>query len=275
MQSIYSYFDYQQFIREYYEEKKKEASFFSYRYFGAKLGLDAGFLVKVLQGKMHVSLKSIPSFAEYFKFDKKQAEYFETLVRYCRAESGSEIISCFERLLSLKGVNANSLVGNQYEFYQKWYYPAVRELIGIYDFNGDFAALAKKLSPAISVKEAKKAITLLDRLKLIRKCDTGRYVQTDRFITTNDKWKSAAIHSFQKETIRLAGESLDRHPKEIRDISTITISVSHKDFDEIRRRIGEFRQSLLQMTNDNEADCVYQINIHAIPLSQIDKGGIA
>jgi uncharacterized protein (TIGR02147 family) len=270
MQTIFAYFDYQQFLKEYYEEKKRETTFFSYRYFGAKLGLDAGFLVKVLQGKIHLALKSVPNVSAYFQFDHKQAEYFEALVRYCRAVSGSEIKSCFEKLLSLKSVNANHIIESQYEFYQKWYYSAIRELIGVYGFSGDFTALAKKLSPPITAKEAKKAITLLEHLKLIAKENDGDYKQREKFITTSDKWKSAAIHSFQKETIRLAGESLDRHPKNIRDISTITLSVSRNDFEEIKRRISDFRQSLLQMTNENGADCVYQINIQAIPLSQIE-----
>ena len=270
MNTIFSYLDYQQFLRDYYEEKKKETFYFSYRFMGGKIGLDAGFLVKVLQGKMHLSLKSVASIAKYFKFDSKETEYFETLVRYGRAVSESEIKAFFEKLLSLKDIDTDPVLTNQYEFYQKWYYSAIRELLGFYDFKGDFHALAAKLSPKISAKEAKKAVALLEQLKLIYKDDSGQYRQSTSFITTKDKWKSAAIHSFQKETIRLAGESLDRHPKNIRDVSTVTIAVSHKDFEEIRRRISDFRRSLLQMTNENEADCVYQINLQAVPLTQIE-----
>jgi uncharacterized protein (TIGR02147 family) len=270
MQNIFSYFDYQQFLRDYYDEKKKETTFFSYRYLGNKLDLDAGFLLKVLQGKMHLSLKSLAKIAAYFKFDIKETDYFETLVRYGRAESENEIKTYFEKLLSLKDIDANPVAAHQYEFYQKWYYAAIRELVGFYDFRGDFSALAARLSPPISAKEAKQAVALLEELNLIGKDETGRYRQTDRFLTTSDKWKSAAVHSFQKETIRLAGESLDRHPKTVRDVSTVTVAVSHKDFDEIRRRIAEFRRSLLQMTNENEADCVYQINLQAIPLTKVE-----
>jgi uncharacterized protein (TIGR02147 family) len=272
MHGIYSYFDYQQFLRDYYEERKRETSFFSYRYFGNKLGLDAGFLVKVIQGKMHLSLKSVAKITEFFGFGTKETEYFETLVRYGRAVSPSEIKSYFEKLLSLKDVDADPVLVNQYEFYQKWYYSAIRELVGFWDFHNDFTALAAKLSPAITAKEAKNAIKLLDDLKLIVRDEKERYHQTNNFITTSEKWKSAAIHSFQKETIRLAGESLDRHPKNIRDVSTVTISVSHKDFEEIRQRISDFRHSLLQMTNENDADCVYQINIQAIPLTSVGDG---
>jgi uncharacterized protein (TIGR02147 family) len=271
MQCIYSYFDYQQYLRDYYEEKKGETSFFSYRYFGGKLGLDAGFLVKVLQGKMHLSIKSLPKINAYLKFDAKEADFFETLVRYGRAESESEIKSYFEKLLSLKDIEAHTLEAGQYEFYRKWYYAVIRELVGICDFKGDFASLGAKLNPPISAKEAKEAIRLLERIGLICKDEKRGYRQTGRFVTTNDKWKSAAIHSFQRETIRLAGESLERLPKSERDISTVTIAASRRDFDELRRRVAEFRRSLLQMTNENKADCVYQINIQVLPLA--DAGG--
>lgn len=271
MLNIFSYFDYQQFLRDYYEEKKKGTSFFSYRYIGGKIGLDAGFLVKVLQGKMHLALKSVPKIVAYLQFDNKESEYFETLVRYGRAVSGNEVKFYFEKLLSLKSVDANALAESQYEFYQKWYYSAIRELIGFYEFQGNFSALAAKMNPPISAKEAKKAVALLERLNLICKDETDRYRQTEKFITTSEKWKSAAIHSFQKETIRLAGESLDRLPKRLRDVSTVTIAVSHKDFDEIREKIADLRRSLLQMTNENDADCVYQINIQAISLTQVEE----
>jgi uncharacterized protein (TIGR02147 family) len=272
MQGIYSYFDYQQFLRDFYNEKKRETGFFSYRYLGGKLGLDPGFLVKVLQGKMHLAIKSLPALSAYFKFDLKEKEYFETLVRYGRAASGgSEIKFYFEKLLSLKTVDANIVTADQYQYYQKWYFSAIREAIGFLDFQGDFSSLGALLSPSISAKEAKNAVTLLERLDLIHKDGEGIFRQSDRFITTGEKWQSAAIYSFQKETIRLAGESLDRHHKDIRDISTLTVAVSYKDFETIREQIRTLRHSILQMTNGNKADCVYQINIQAIPLTVIEK----
>jgi uncharacterized protein (TIGR02147 family) len=268
MQSLFSYFDYQQFLRDFYSEKKRETTYFSYRYFSGRIGLDAGFLVKVLQGKMHLAFKSLPKVIAFFQFDQCQAEYFNLLVRYGRAEAASEIKFYFEKLLNHQTIEPGLLAVSQYEFYQKWYYSAIRELIGFYDFTGNYPALAVKLNPAISVREGKKAIRLLERLNLIVRDEQGVYRQTDRFISTSDKWKSAAIHSFQKETIRLGGESLDRHPKEVRDISTLTIACSQRDFEEVRRRIAEFRKSLLGMKNGMKADCVYQINIQAYPLTR-------
>jgi uncharacterized protein (TIGR02147 family) len=274
MKSLFAYFDYQLFLREYYEEKKRETTYFSYRYLSNKMGFDAGFLLKVIQGKMHLALKSLPKVNDYFQFDDKETEYFDLLVRYGRAETANEIKHYFEKLLQYQDVDTGVLEAWQFEFYQKWFYSAIREIIGFYAFAGNYAALAAKLNPPIPVAEARKAIRLLERLKLIFKDEQGVYHQSEKFISTNDKWKSAAIHSFQMETIRLAGEALERHPRESRDISTITIACSHKDFEEIRQRITEFRSSLLHIKNDTKADCVYQVNIQAYPLSRIEDGTV-
>jgi uncharacterized protein (TIGR02147 family) len=271
MKSLYSYLDYQKFLRDYYEERKEETTFFSYRFFGNRLGLDAGFLVKVLQGKMHLALKSIPRVVAYFHFDKHETEYFEILVRYQRSTSPREIKLYFENLLSLRDLPVKTIEETQYEFYRKWYYSAIRALIGIYDFNGDFAALGKRLSPPISAREAKKAVALLDRLQLINKNDQGRYCLTDKFISADGKWKTAAIRVFQQEALRLAQESLDRHPASDRDVSTITLAVSHKDLEEIKECASDFRRSLMHMTNDNKADCVYQVNVQIVPLTSIPR----
>jgi uncharacterized protein (TIGR02147 family) len=44
MKSIFEYLDYRDFLKDFYEEKKAQRSFFSYRLFGAKIGLDACYL---------------------------------------------------------------------------------------------------------------------------------------------------------------------------------------------------------------------------------------
>jgi uncharacterized protein (TIGR02147 family) len=235
------------------------------------MGLDAGFLVKVIQGKMHLAIKSLPKVITFFKFDSREGEYFELLVHYGRSETANEIKYYFEKLLKQSNIEPTLIHANQYEFYQKWYYTAIRELIGFYNFTDNYKALAAKLNPGITVNEAKAAIKLLERLNMIQRDEQGVYRQTTLFITTTDKWRSAAIHSFQHEMIRLAGESLTRHPKEVRDISTLTIACSHKDLEEIRLRIAEFRKSLLQIKNNNVTDCVYQINVQVYPLTSTEE----
>ena len=161
---------------------------------------------------------------------------------------------------------------DQYSFYQKWYHSAIQCLLLFHKFSGDFKSLAAKMSPAITVKEAKESIHLLEDLGFIRKQDDGSYQVQDARITTGDKWQSAAIRNYQEDSLKLAAESLTRHPKELRDISTVTMTLSSKNLEEVKARIKELRHSLLHMRGEGDPpDTVYQVNVQVFPLTQAEK----
>jgi uncharacterized protein (TIGR02147 family) len=272
MKSIFEYLDYRDFLKDFYEEKKSQRSFFSYRLFGEKIGVDPSYLAKVLIKERNVSNAAIGAIAAYCGFKEREADYFETLVHFVKAKSLRESKVLFEKLIVLKTIDAKPLLEHQYAFYQKWRHSAIRSLIEFYDFRGDYQALGQQLSPPISAREAKESIRLLEKLKLIKKDPDGRYRMTDGAITTGPQWNSLAITAFQEETIRLSAGSLARHPKEHRDISTVTMNINEHDFEEIREKISEFRSSIIKYVNEKQLpDRVVQLNIQLFPLSKIKE----
>lgn len=273
MKTLFEYFDYQEFLRDFYEWKKRSNPYISYRYLGSHLHLDPGFLLKVMQGKHHVAERSIPHMCAYFKFSQRESNYFEMLVRYSKAKTASEIKLYFEQLMTLRESRARPVEESQYAFYQKWYHSAVHALLSIYEFKGGFKKLASLLTPPITTQQAQDSIRLLIRLGMIKRGKDGIYRPTDAFVTSGEKWRSAAIREFQKETIHLSEQALDLHPKETRDISTITVALSAKDLPDIRERIRQLRQSILTLDNEHEPDTVYQVNIQVIPVARSTGGG--
>ena len=82
------------------------------------------------------------------------------------------------------------------------------------------------------------------------------------------------MRDFQAETLRLARESLERHPKEERDISTVTLAVSRRALPELKERIAEFRKSLLGMVKESpDYDEVYQFNVQLFPVTRNAEHG--
>jgi uncharacterized protein (TIGR02147 family) len=270
MKPIFDYLDYRDFLKDFYEEKKSRHSFFSYRMFGTKIGVDPSYLAKVLIKTRNVASGSVAAIANFCGLKDREAEYIETLVHFVKAKFPKESKLLFEKLLSLQNVSAKTLLDCQYEFYRKWHHSAIRLLLEFYDFRGDFAALGQRLSPPVSAKEAKESVRLLEKLKLIEKGEDGRYRMTDAAITTGPQWKSFAVGAFQEETIRLSAESIGRHPKNHRDISTVTLNINERNFEEIREKINEFRSSIIKYVNEQQApDRVCQLNIQLFPLSKI------
>lgn len=267
MKRIFEYFDYQKFLRDYYEEKKRDNPYISFRFLGNHMNLDPGFLLKVIQGKHHLAKRSIAPVCAFFKFSEREARYFDVLVSYNKAKTASDIKLYFEKLMTLREPGCRPLEEWQYAFYQRWYHSAIHALLSIYEFRGSYKELASLMTPSITAKQARESIQLLTKIGLVRRDGDGVYRPTDAFVTSGERWQSIAIQNFQKETINLSAQSLDLHPKELRDISTVTVALSRKDLPEIRERIRQLRQSILSLENDNEPDTVFQINIQVIPVT--------
>src|SRR6185295_10450837 len=139
------------FLRDFYVQQKKTETFFSYRYVGNKVGMDSSFLIKVLQGHLHISNDRIEKFNKICAFNDKEAAFFEALVHFNKAKSEKESKLYFERMLSINKAKSDKLGENQYEFFQKWYYSAVWALVEGKPFNGDYKELANALAPPISL----------------------------------------------------------------------------------------------------------------------------
>jgi uncharacterized protein (TIGR02147 family) len=235
--------------------------------------MDSSFLIKVLQGHLHVAEDRIDKFHKICNFNEKEAAYFDALVHFNKAKSEKESKLYFEKMLSINKAKSDKIVESQYEFFQKWYYSAVWALLDGAPFKGDPQDLGKMLNPPIGVKEAKAAIRLLEDLKLIEKDGDGAYRALGLNLTTGKEWRSVAIMQYQREMIKMAEESLERFPKAERDISTLTVNIPEAAIPEIRELTSEFRESLKKLVNSyQETDRVYQMNIQMFPLTQKRKG---
>ena len=94
--NIYDYSDYRKFLQEFYELEKSLDPTFSYRVFATAVNMDASLLVKILQGKRHVSPKCIETFVQFFRFKEAKAEYFREMVAYGKAKTDEQVRKHFE-----------------------------------------------------------------------------------------------------------------------------------------------------------------------------------
>ena len=269
---IYEYIDYRKLLRDLYTEAKERNPNFSYRHIAQKAGFSsAGFFANILQGKRNISAENIFKFAHLFKLKRHETEYFELLVLFDQAKNHDQKKYYFEKILASKRSKITVTDARQYEFYSQWYYTAVREVLDIYRFDGrDFAELAKKVSPAITPAQAKKAVELLETMGFIKRGDDGVYRQSDDFITTGYDAPTVAVTNYLVSTIDLAREAIDRYPRDQRSISTLTFSCSAEGYKSIEERLKTFRRELLEIVRaDKKRDRIYHINFHVYPMSKV------
>jgi uncharacterized protein (TIGR02147 family) len=269
--NIYKYLEYREFLRDFYESRKQCNDFYSYRYMAMKVGMDHSTLVRVLLSKRHISIRAAERFIALCGLSERQGEYFLAMVNFSKAKNDKQARLYFEKMLALKQRVSRKLENYQYEYFQKWYYAVIRSLLEIHDFKGDYKALAQKLSPSISVPEAKQAVELLERLKLIKKNSRGKYELSDPHVTISKDIPVYAVKAHQKQTIMLAAESLEHHHKDFRDISSITLAIDRDRIQEIKERIKACRDGIIKLLDDVEKpECVYQVNFQLVPVSHLE-----
>lgn len=275
--NVFDYTDYRRYLSDYYQFQKNNNSAFSYRYFAKKAGFSSsGFYKELVDGKRGLSRSLILKFSEALKHSKKEAEYFENMVYFNEAQNVKERVLYLKKMMSHYESKAYRIMAEQYEYFSKWYYAVVRELLSYVPFKDDYKSLAKMVNPPIREDQAKKAVQVLENLKLIEKDKNGFYVRTAPVITTgypNDDSRVNLLNviNFQKSMLEIASEAYDRHPLKDMDMSTLTLSISEDTFKIIKDEITSFRKKLLSIAeNDNNPDRIYQLCYYFFPMTKIE-----
>jgi uncharacterized protein (TIGR02147 family) len=235
-----------------------------------KLKMDPSQLLKILQGKLHLSEGNIEGMIEFCKLKKTEAEYFRLLVGYNKARSPEQARLYFEKLALLSGAPGYELNTKEYLFFLQWYYSGIWCALNIYDCDGtNLGDLGQFMTPAISEKETKACLDMLEKMGLIKKNTNGFFKATNPNLTTGTQWKSLAVRQYQKQMIKLGGEALERFSKDERDISTLTLNTSPEVLEEMRAVTAEYRQKMIKLSNQCPSDTrVFQLNVQLFPITQ-------
>lgn len=270
MCDIYQYLDYTKWLTDEFKCRKAQAAMFSHRYIAQRLGLkSSGYILYVMQGKRRLTEAMAIELAQVFKLPKAPMNYFLQLIRYTHAKSSSEKQFHFQRLVTLRQKSVKTVEPQQYRFYEKWYYPVIREIIAFSDIADDAAAIASMTVPHITAAEAREALTVLTNLGLIEQSGDGVYRKCSAVISTGDTWHSAIIHEHQRELLERGREALDTVAKADRDISHLTITASEGTLELISQRIAHLRTEILELARlEKNPDRVLQCNFMVFPTGQ-------
>jgi uncharacterized protein (TIGR02147 family) len=275
--SIFDYTDYRRYLSDFYHEHKRISKVFSYRYFAKKAGINSVGLYKdVVEGRQRLGRALIFKFSVALGLTKKEAEYFESMVFFNEADTVEERTLFFERMMACQKTKARIVEITKHEYYQKWYYSAVRALVSIGNFrddDNDYRKIAGILNPRIRPDEARKALGVLEKLGFVRRDADGVFRLTDIIITTGAIQNAASVTAlnvvnFQKEVMTLANESLDRFGAGNINLSTLTLGISEATVKAIREELAAVRNKIAAFAEkDTAADRVYQLNMQFFPMS--------
>jgi uncharacterized protein (TIGR02147 family) len=267
------YSDYRVFLKEYYETHKAANPNFSFRFLSQKAGINSSAFYKyIMDGKRNLTKTTILKTCMALRLKDKDAEYFENLVFFNQAKTIKEKNGYFDNLTKLRGnYDKRKVKEDQFAFYGEWHHSALRELLECLRFTGDYQALANRLTPAITAKQAEESLALLARLGMAKKDAQGRWRQSDPVLTTDGQVDAKVVVEFQQKMIRLGLEAFEKAKTEERLMSSTTFGISEETFDLFKKKIRDMKAEFLELARlDQKPSRAYQLNLNLFPLS---KGG--
>lgn len=269
MNNFFEYLDYRELLKDLFNERKKRESWFSYRWLSKRIDVaSTGFISLVLNGKRNISFDLAIRLSKVLKFNKKETGYFLTLVRYNQVISTEEKESAFEELIALRPASARTVQADQQEYYNHWYYSAIRELVSLMAISDNYKEVADSLIPKITVSEAREAIELLERIGFIKRDENGFYYRVESLITAaGSAIEPSVIRKYQGEVMDLAKDALYKIDREERDISTVTLSTNADGLRMIKKRIEQCRSEIMEIAKQScGPDQIMQFNVQFFPL---------
>lgn len=269
--SIFEYSNYRTYLRDYYQQRKIWDPGFTHTYICFRLGQKNSRTLfnNIVSGRKDLTTVFIDRFIELLELNEDEIDFFRSLVLYNQSTDVNEKEFYFENLLRKASTPQRQLSEEEYTYYTEWHHSAVRALLEIYEFNGDYKALGKKLVPNITAEEAKESVKLLKELKLIQKDDNGTLRPSDRAISTSKEIQSRLIHKYHLKALDQCKMAIMSENKDAYKISTHTLSVSENGFQKILKRSSEYNNEIIAIVNQDEAPAekLYQVTLQLVALS--------
>jgi uncharacterized protein (TIGR02147 family) len=266
---IFEYSNYRAFLNDYYLWAKADQAKFSFRYFARIAGFSSSASLKrVIDGERNLSLEAISKFAKALKLNGEESTFFRNLVLLNQAKSIDDRILFAEQLMRSRSFkNMNPLKEFQMNYFARWYTIPIREMVALPDFQEDPHWIAAKLSPSISVADAKRSLDELLILGLLKRDEAGRLVQADQVITSDDMI-SAALAQFHRDAIRLAGEAIERFDRDEREISAVSLPLAPEALKKAKEIVTRFREEIINLGSQYSGyNKVFQVNLQIFPLT--------
>lgn len=274
MNSIFEFSDYRDYLKLYYEEKKKEHPFFSYQMFGKKLDISPSSLFCVLEKKLHLPVRCAPAAKKCLGLTGRASQYFDLLLAASRTKRVKEKERLMAEAFQLKDIQRRALENDELSYLRQWWTVVVRSFLQINQGKVDAENIAKYLRPQVSADQVKDSLTLLKNLGFIRKAAHGRVKLADAHLTIGaGAEKTKAIREFQSQVMTLAKASLEDVPPSERDISTLTMAIDEDCVEDIKGMLQEFRRQIqIRIDECPTPTRVVQLNMAMFPVTQDFKG---
>ena len=268
MKPIVEYSDFRQYMRDYYDERKRR-SVFSWREFSKIAGFTSSSYMKVVcDGKSKLSRIGVERTGQAMGLVGFEMDYFRAMVEYGQTETEAKKKAAYENMLAIARVHKIRVMeGELFEFYDSWHNPVVRELAPLMP-GATPGEIAKMCNPEVSAADVQKSLNFLTRVGLLKREGRDAFVQAETSIAGTPDATRLALRGMHRQMSKLATPAVDL-PVDERHFSGVTMGLSRRSYERIASLIDEFRRQVIAVAaEDKDIEQVYRLNLQLFPLSK-------
>jgi uncharacterized protein (TIGR02147 family) len=271
MKDILEYTSYRQYIADYYADKKAKSAF-TWQEFTRAAGFSSPVHLKyVSEGRLNLSGSASERVAQAMHLADFEQEYFCEMVKFDHAKTDAEKKEAFSKMLSIADAHKAKIIeGDSFRYFDSWKNPVIRELAPAMP-GAKPLALARACRPEITAAEVTESLDFLVKAGLLKKDEEGRYVQTDKFVSTGPMDVTPlAVRGMHRQMGEFALEAIEGVKQDERHFSGLTLGLTHEAFDEIVQEIDACRKRIAAIaTRDSRIDDVYRLNMQLFPITKM------
>ncbi|MDB5103390.1 MAG: hypothetical protein JWP91_1079, partial [Fibrobacteres bacterium] len=276
---LFTYLDYRMYLRDAFGAMKAGDRKTSFRSFAKEAGYTSpNFLQLVIAGTRNLSTASLPGTLRALGLNKQESEFFANMVGFEQAQGFEEKNFHYQRMLrSRRYTEARPIDKGQYEYFEQWYNPVVREMLAHEGFTGEASWIARRIHPGLTVAQVERSIELLNGLGMIRKDEaTGKWLQAEPLISTPAEVASLAVANYHRSVLKLASDSIEAFSPDERDLRAATLGIPKSAYPAIKRKMEELWREILAVSQaGGKVEEVYQVNLQVFPLTKPEGDGNA
>jgi uncharacterized protein (TIGR02147 family) len=273
--SIYRYLDYRDYLRDAIEEQRLQNPKFSYRYFNMRAGLKSPSHVHmIMEGKANVGRKSAYRLCKGLGLSEKEARFFEKLINFTQAKTHQDKDAFYNELRKCYPPKEPGMLGEaHYKLFEQWYYPVILEMTRLQHFREIPSWISRKLKPRVPEHKVKKALQELESMGLLERTAAGTLVQSQASFVTPEAVESLAVINFNQQIAQHAASAVRDDAVSRKEFSTITAAMSDQKFAQVKAKLQQYRDELLDFieADDNDTDpkiSVSHINLQLFQLTR-------
>ena len=269
MKPITEYQNYREYMRDFYEERKR-SSLFSWREFSKLAGFASpNFMQLVCEGKSRLSKTGVEKVADAMGLAGADRDYFFAMERFGDARSDSMKLQAFNEMQKIAKENRLRVVDAEaFKYFESWVNPVLRELAPIMP-GAKPLELARQCYPVVSAAEVRHSLDFMCHAEFLKKVGEDTYVQTEKVVTGSSEAIPLALRSMNRQMSKFATEAIDEVPPEKRHITGVTFGISEETYQWLVQKLETLRQQVVAMAaKEKEYDKVYRLNLQLFPLTK-------